>query len=84
MSSLPTPTEAGPKIEGATDFAGTGTTAIWLLVAGSLAPPALVATTWHVIVKPISPETVVYESVVWLGDIGVGCLVPVALNHWYV
>ena len=46
VSFIPTPTEAGPGIEGATDFSGAkGITAIGLLGAGSLAPPALVATT---------------------------------------
>jgi hypothetical protein len=61
----PTTTEE-PGIEGSTKFTGAGgRTTIGLLVAGALLPPALVAITLHVIVKPISPgDTVVYEEAV--------------------
>jgi hypothetical protein len=56
-----------PEITGAallTGGGGGGRTTIGLLVAGALLPPALVAITLHVIVKPISPDTVVYETAV--------------------
>jgi hypothetical protein len=67
LSTEPTLTEEGPGIEGRTEFKGRrgGTTLIGLLVAGALLPLALVATTWHVILKPISlGDTVLYEAAV--------------------
>jgi hypothetical protein len=66
VSTEPTTPEE-PGIEGSIVLAGGGggRTTIGLLVAGALLPPALMATTLHVILKPISPgDTVVYEAAV--------------------